>query len=43
MYSFFIGDHINDIDAISDIKCVEKLGIAFNNTKNEKEINNEFL
>ena len=37
----FLGDHINDIDVLSNIKCIEKLSIAFdNNIKNPKSNEN---
>lgn len=39
----FLGDHINDVDAIENINCLEKICIVFNNNKNEEEINNNFL
>lgn len=39
----FLGDHINDIDTILNINCLEKVGIAFNNNKNDNESNNIFL
>ena len=43
-YILFTGDHINDIDAIKDIKCKLKLGIGFdNNVEEGKNINDEYL
>ena len=39
----FLGDHINDVDAIENINCLEKICIVFNNNKNVEEINNNFL
>ena len=37
----FLGDHINDVDAISDINCLEKLCILFNNNgKNDNNMDN---
>lgn len=43
-YILFTGDHINDIDAIKDIKCKLKLGIGFdNNVEEGKNLNDEYL
>ena len=39
----FTGDHINDIDAIKDIECRNKLSIAFDNNGTDKNMNEEYL
>ena len=39
----FTGDHINDIDAIKDIECRNKLSIAFDNNVTDKNMNEEYL
>ena len=39
----FLGDHMNDIDSISNIKSIEKLTIAFNNDENNLNSNKQFL
>lgn len=39
----FTGDHINDIDAIKDIDCRNKLSIAFDNNVTDKNMNEEYL
>ena len=39
----FTGDHINDVDAIKDIECNNKLTIAFDNNVTEKNMNEEYL
>ena len=39
----FTGDHINDIDAIKDIECRNKLSIAFDNNGTDKNMNEGYL
>ena len=39
----FLGDHMNDIDSISNIKSIEKLTIVFNNDENNLNSNKQFL
>ena len=39
----FLGDHINDIDILSNIKCLEKLTIAFDNNINNPKSNENYL